>query len=407
MATHVRQSQWVRMLLVGVFALGALAACGKKEGTAQDGGTGKANAESTAMETKRSEPPRPVRTIVVGATAMGDAQFLPGEVRPRHEQRLGFRVGGKIATRKVEVGDIVKAGQVLATLDSQDVLPQIQAQAAQLASARANTKFQQSDLQRQQELRDKGFISAAAIQRQELGADTAVAQEQAAASVLANAQNALKFQTLRADRAGVVIGIDAEVGSVVSSGQSVVRIAQLGEKEVLVNVPERSVSSLRDARGIAVEIDALGAKPFAAKLRELAPTADAASRTYPARLTLNDPNDEVKLGMSANVRLDLGQAQVLVIPLTAIISRDGQARVWVVDPTTQTVRSVEITTGAMAQDGIVVSKGLAPKDIVVTAGANLLVQGQKVLMPASASTPPAVAPAAAPVAAPTETGAKK
>ncbi len=366
-----------RLTFLAIALLAALnAGCAKKPEEAT-----KVNAAG-AVE----EPARPVRSIVVGRADLGEALHLPGEIKARHEQRLGFRVGGKIATRSVEVGQLVKAGTVLATMDAADVMPQINAQAAQLEVAKVNTQFQISDLQRQQELRDKGFISAAAIQRQQTTADSARAQEQAASSTLANARNALAFQTLRADRAGVVIGVDAEAGSVVAAGQSVVRLAQTGEIEVAVNVPERSVNALRTAKSLDIAIDAIPGKFFTGTLRELAPSADPVTRTFPARLTVNASDADIKLGMTATVRATLNTNQALVVPLSAIATRDGQQKVWVVDAA-QTVQPVPITTGAIVGEGITVASGLNPGQRVVTAGANLLIAGQKVRVLESANAP--------------------
>jgi membrane fusion protein, multidrug efflux system len=370
---------FLTITVLAVFAAG----CGKKPEE-----SAKVNAAG-AVE----EPTRPVRSIVVGRAEMGEALHLPGEIKARHEQRLGFRVGGKIATRSVEVGQIVKAGTILATMDAADVMPQINAQAAQLEVAKVNTQFQISDLQRQQELRDKGFISAAAIQRQQTTADSARAQEQAAASTLANARNALAFQTLRADRPGVVIAVDAEAGSVVAAGQSVVRLAQTGEIEVAVNVPERSVNALRDAKSLDIVIDAIPGKVYSGTLRELAPSADPVTRTFPARLAIKASDAEIKLGMTATVRATLNSNQVLVVPLSAIATRDGQQKVWVVDAA-QAVQPVAITTGAIVGESITVASGLNPGQRVVTAGANLLVAGQKVRVLESATTATAPIPAA-------------
>jgi RND family efflux transporter MFP subunit len=333
------------------------------------------------------EAVRPVRTIVVNSGNVADAMFLPGDVRARYEQRLGFRVGGKLASRKVEVGDVVKVGHVLATLDSQDVAPQINAQAAQLEAAKANTKLQTSDLARQQELREKGFISAAAMQRQEFNAESARAQERAAAATLSNAQNALAFQTLRADRAGVVVAVEAEVGSVLGAGQTVVRIAQSGEREVVVNVPERAVGKLQEGKAFSALVEAAGKSMVNVKLRELAPSADPISRTYAARFTLVEPNDAIKLGMTATVRIDGEAARAIVVPVAAIVTRDGQPRVWVVDPN-MSVTAVNVTTGALTPEGIVVRSGLSDGQRVVVAGANLLVPSQKVRLEAvSVPTP--------------------
>lgn len=360
-------------------ALVALSACSKS------GETAPATAPASAASTK-IEPPRPVRTIRIAADALDDALILPAEVRPRHEQRLGFRVGGKIAQRLVEVGQAVKVGQTLAVMDSADVLPAIAAQRAQVEAARTDEALQQAELKRIGELRDKGFVSGAAYERQDALTQAAAARHAAARSQLAQVGNGLAFQTLRADRAGVVVGIDAEVGSVVAAGQSVVRIAQVGEKELLIAVPERSVQALKAAKRIAAVADAVHGKTYDATLRELAPSADAASRTYAARLAIRDADDALAWGMSAAVRIGLSDRPVIVVPNSALYTRDATPRVWVVDAATQTVQPVAVTLGASRDEGVVITQGLKGGDIVVTAGANLLQPGQKVrLVDAAAS----------------------
>ena len=375
------------LLLALLMGAVIIAGCGKKEDSNAATAQTPAHSAKDAKDAK-AEPPRPVRFMQVGMSSLSDISYLPGEVRPRFEQRYGFRVPGKIARRLVDVGQDVKAGQVLAVLDSQDVLPAINAQAAQVEVARTDYKLQVSEMKRQQELRDKGFVSGAALERQGATTDAADARVKAALSQLANAQNGLSFQTLRADKAGVVIAVDAEAGSVVAAGQSVVRVAQFGAKEIVVNVPERAVGSLKTAKGFAAHFDALPGKLYAATLRELAPAADSASRTYTARLSIINADEALKLGMSATVRLDLGEAQAIVVPNTALYTRDNRTRVWLVDRASETVRAVEIKTGDSTNDGISVIEGLKPGDLVVTAGANLLQAGQKVRLldaPAAAS----------------------
>lgn len=379
-----------------------ISACGnKEEAKAADGGAPKP--EVTAG---KADAPRPVRTMQAGISSLADVNYLPGEVRPRYEQRYGFRVPGKIARRLVDVGQEVKAGQVLAVLDSADVLPAINAQAAQVEVARTDLNLQQSELKRQKELRDKGFVSGAALERQVAATEAADARVKAAQSQLANAQNGLAFQTLKADRDGVVVGVDAEAGSVVAAGQSVVRVAQLGEKELLVNVPERAVALMKQATGFMAHLDAVPGKLYSAKLRELSPAADAASRTYTARLSITNADDALKLGMSATVRLDLAATQAIVVPNTALYTRDSTPRVWVVDRSSETVRAIDVKLGESTADGVAITAGLKPGDIVVTAGANLLLPGQKVrlLEPPPVAAVPAAAATATASAAPANAG---
>ena len=379
-------NQKATLLLALTLASAMVAACGKKDET-------KTEATTTAKTAGKSELPRPVRFMQVGMSSLSDISYLPGEVRPRYEQRYGFRVPGKISRRAVDVGQEVKAGQVLAVLDSQDVLPAINAQAAQVEVARTDFVLQQSELKRQQELRDKGFVSGAALERQAATTAAADARVKAARSQLASAQNGLNFQTLRADKAGVVVAIDAEAGSVVTAGQSVLRVAQLGEKELVVNVPEREVGLMKKARGFAAHFDAIPGKIFAATLRELSPAADAASRTYTARLSIANADDAVKLGMSATVRLDLGEAQAIIVPNTALYTRDNATHVWLVDRASETVKAVDVKVGESTNDGVAIVSGLKPGDLVVTAGANLLLAGQKVrLLDAPTTTTASAAP---------------
>lgn len=363
-----------RLGLVTSVTLGlalVLGACSRTEG-------GAAAASKAGDAQAKTEAPRPVRTMRLAAGAADDALILPAEVRPRFEQRLGFRVGGKIAQRLVDVGQSVKPGQTLAVMDAADVMPAIAAQRSQVEAARTDEALQQAELKRVRELRDNGFVSAAALDRQDALTQAAVARHAAARSQLAQVNNGLTFQTLRADRAGVVVGVDAEVGSVVAAGQTVLRIAQSGEKEFAVAVPERSVAALKSARGIVAKADAVPDKIYQATLRELAPSADPASRTYAARLSIRNADDALAWGMSAAVRIALGDTPSLVVPNSALYTRDATPRVWVVDAASQTVQPVAVTLGASRDDGVVVTQGLKGGEIVVTAGANLLQAGQKV-----------------------------
>lgn len=387
------------LALVISTALVTTTGCSKKEDVAPT--------VTAAAPNSKPELPRPVRFMQVGMSSLSDISYLPGEVRPRFEQRYGFRVAGKIARRLVDVGQEVKVGQVLAVLDSQDVLPAINAQAAQVEVAKTDFKLQQSEAKRQQELRDKGFVSGAALERQVATTEVADARVKAALSQLSSAQNGLNFQTLRADKAGVVIAVDAEAGSVVAAGQSVLRVAQLGEKEIIINVSERSVGLIKSAKGFAAHFDALPGKLYAAQLRELSPAADAASRTYTARLSIINADDAVKLGMSATVRMALSDAQAMVIPNTALYTRDNATRVWLVDRATETVRAVEIKTGESTNEGIAVLTGLKPGDLVVTAGANLLQPGQKVRLIDAPAARVATAAVAAPASAPAPAAGKE
>ncbi|HYF59783.1 MAG TPA: efflux RND transporter periplasmic adaptor subunit [Burkholderiaceae bacterium] len=342
------------------------------------------------------EPPRPVRTVVVSARSGSVALQLPGEVRPRIESRLGFRVGGKLAQRTVSVGDAVSPGQVLARLDPTDLAPAVQAQQAQLVAARTDRDLAAVELDRLRNLRGQNYISQASLDRQQAAHDAAVARTQAAEAQLLQARNALDFQVLRADAAGVVTAIEAEPGQVVTAGQPVVRVARTGEREIAVNVPEGALALARSNREWAVVVPALGGRTLAGRLRELSPISDPASRTYPARLSVSGDLDGLALGMTAVVQALRTTEAEFVLPLSALHSRDGQPRVWRVDPATGTVEPVEVRTAGLLDDAVRVTGGLSAGDRIVTAGANLLVAGQPVRlldapMPSAAAAPAPVA----------------
>lgn len=362
--------------LATVLIILALSACSKKE----------ESSPANSAKTGPAEVVRPVNTIQITLGNVGGDLYLPADVRPRFEQRYAFRVNGKIAQRKVEVGQTVSAGQILAVMDSSDVMPAIAAQTAQVEAAKTDVTLQQAEFKRVQELSGKGFLSTAALDRQKASTDAALARLKAAQSQLASVQNSLTFQTLKADKAGIVTSVEADASAVVAAGQTVVRVAQLGEKELVVSVPEKQIKALREATQIIAVSDAVSGKVYGAKLRELAPTADPASRTYLARLSILNPDENLRLGMSASVRIGLGQQQSITVPNTALYTRDNVARVWVVDKATETVRAVEVQLGASTDSGVVITQGLKVGDVVVTAGANLLLQGQKIRLLGSAPT---------------------
>lgn len=347
----------------------------------------------------KEEPPRPVRTVVVEPSARDDAVSWPAEIRPRIEIRYGFRVAGKLAERRVSVGDRVRSGQVLARLDPQDAAPAVAAAQASLDAMRVDVSLQAAELARVRELKERNFISQASLDRQQAAHDAALSRERAAAAQLVQARNAVEFQTLRADSDGIVVGVDAEAGQVVAAGQAVIRVAKAGEVEALVNVPERDVANARAARAWRVVVPAAGDRALEARVREISPVSDPASRTFPMRLTLSGHLAGVELGMSAVASAGGGAGDVVALPIAALYTQDAQSRVWVVDPATLTVRAVAVRTAGLAGDTVRIADGLKRGDRVVTAGANLLVAGQKVKLleapagaagaaPASNAAPP-------------------
>lgn len=327
--------------------------------------------------------PRMVRTQVLVQQRLSHELELPAEVRPRIEIAYGFRVGGKIAQRKVSVGDQVKAGQSLARLDPQDVRPAIDAARAALEAGRTELALAESDLERTVELQAQGYVSKGQFDRQQAAVDAARARLAQAQAGLTTARTNARFQDLRADAAGVVTAVQAEAGQVVAAGQAVVRVAPLGEFELLVNVPEAELGAIRAIEHWQARLPALAERRFEARLRELSPLADPASRSYAMRLSILGDTEGVALGMSAVVSALRAGEQGIIVPLAALLAQDGEPGVWLVRAD-HTVTRVPVAIGEARGEGVRVHSGLEAGQRIVVAGASLLHEGQKIRFDESA-----------------------
>lgn len=319
--------------------------------------------------------PKLVKALKVGAGATALEQHYSGEIRARHEATLGFRVGGKIVARLVDVGAHVKAGQPLARLDPAD---------AQLAAtqAEANLTLASAELQRTQELRARHFISQAALDAKDTAARAAATQAQLA-------KNQAAYTTLVADTAGVVVAVLAEPGQVVAAGQGVFRVARDGAREVAIDIPEARIAGLKVGTSATAQLWAGAAgKTYRAVLRELAPAADPATRTFAARVALAEAaasaNHELALGLTATVRFAPADDEKIIVPLAAILQRGDQATVWIVGADgAVSQRAIDIERYSDA--GAVLNGGLQPGERIVAAGAFRLAAGEKVRIAAESA----------------------
>ena len=337
------------------------------------------------------EEVRPVRTLTVAPKSTTALAEFAGDVRPRVETRAGFQVPGRVTQRLVEVGQAVKSGQPLATIDAQDYRLAAEASAAGLTAAKVDRDQQRADYQRFEELQHKGFISQADLDRRKASLDAAEARYLQAQASAQSSGNQAGYSVLRAPHDAVVIGVDAEVGQVVTAGQSVIRLARTGEKEVLIGIPEQQLALLQGVSDVQVRLWAGGA-PIAGRVRELAPVADPATRTFPARIALINPPSAVALGMTATVTFATPIAQpIITVPLQALQAESGATHAWLVDPGTQTVRRTRVQIVNVAGNEIVIGEGLKAGDVVVIAGVHQLKEGQKVRLLAEATqlAPPA------------------
>lgn len=349
-----------------------------------------------AKEHQVVEVVRPVRTMTVAAERADLLAEFSGEVRPRHESRLGFRVGGKIVRRLVDVGAQVKKGQVLAQLDPQDLKLAEAAARSNVAAAVSQYELATADLARYRDLRAKHFISQAELERRQAAHDSALAQLDAVRAQSNIQGNQAEYAALRADADGVITAVEAEAGQVVSSGQTVVRLAQTAEKEIAIGVPEDKVDAVRAAKRVEVSLWAAPGRTSAGRIREIAPAADPATRTYAVRVAVADPPAGMRWGMTAKVRFSAQTPAPLIrVPLSALLREGDQTVVWVLDPKSSTVHSVPVTIAGPNGNDALLGNGLAPGQVVVTAGAHLLLEGQKVRLLSDEPPRPAAAPATA------------
>jgi membrane fusion protein, multidrug efflux system len=325
------------------------------------------------------EPVRAVKVSTVGLADMQSGSEFSGEVRPRIESRLGFRVAGKLIRRPVELGQTVKAGQLLAQLDPQDYQLAATAASAQLSAAATNRDLALADYKRYKDLRDQNFISGAELERRDATLKAAQAQWNQAKAQMSSQGNQAAYTSLTADVAGVVTAISAEPGQVVAAGTPVVQIAQDGPRDVVFSVPEDKVALMQ--HGSAVDVKVWASKSvLKATVREVAASADPVTRTYLVKVAL-EGKDTLPLGSTVSVvpqALDRAGVQVIKLPTSALVQSGKATAVWVVEPASMTVKLQPIEVATADGNAVVVASGLQPGMQVVTAGVHVLSPGQKI-----------------------------
>ena len=327
------------------------------------------------------EPVRAVRTVIVNTGTAGLTAEYAADIRARVESRLSFRVGGKLLARRVNLGDAVKPGQVLAQLDPQDLVLGRSAADAAMVAARANRDQMGADYKRYIDLHQQGFISAAELERRDNMFKAAQAQLDQAKAQFSAQGNQAGYAQLVADVAGVVTAVDAEPGMVVAAGTPIVRVAVDGSRDVVFSVPEDKVGALRAAAAVPgalkVRLWGTGQPLYEASLREVAAAADPATRTFLVKADAG--KIDAKLGQTATVVLAQPQAAAVIkLPLEAVLQQQGKAAVWVLDVATMTVKPQPVTVAGAEGNEVVISTGLSAGQEVVVAGVHVLTPGQKV-----------------------------
>lgn len=325
------------------------------------------------------EPVRAVKLLTVGASGLSVQSEYAAEVRARIESRLGFRVAGKLILRQAEAGQRVQAGQVLAQIDPQDYQLAAQAAQAQLSAAQTQRDVSLAELRRYEGLRAQNFISSAELERREAtfkAADASLTQAKAQAQAQANQA---AYARLQATTAGVVTGVEAEVGQVLAAGQPVVRLAHDGPRDAVFAVPEQVVASLKIGQSMTATLVSTG-QLLKGRVREVGASADPVTRTFTVKLAL-DNSDKLPLGSTLNVQaavLAAAQPQAIKLPTTALRQEGTATAVWLLDEANMTVRSQTVQLGVVDGNQVAVTSGLQAGQKVVAAGVHVLSPGQKV-----------------------------
>ena len=322
---------------------------------------------------------RLVRTLVVNPTALGEDRHAIGEVKPRYESDLSFRVGGKVLSRLVDVGAGVKKGDTLATLDTQDYQNRLRSAEADVHSAEAAFIEAQGTEARKAKLLKDGWTPQANY-------DSALSALRASDAKLIVAKanrdlirDQLNYTELKADFDGVITAVGAEAGQNVNAGQMVVKLARPDGKDGVFNIAETAFTEM-SSNPIEVLVWPLSNPELAVEgvVREISPVADPATRTYTVKVTLKNPPPQLRFGMSIGGRLKGEAALAVTLPLSALIEKNGAPAVWVLDQHSSSLTLRSITVARYEANTVVVAGGLTKGDIVVTAGVNTLTVGQKV-----------------------------
>jgi RND family efflux transporter MFP subunit len=335
---------------------------------------------AAACHREAPSPPEPrlVRTIVVSGAQSGAFANYTGEIKARYETDLSFQVGGKIVSRSVDAGAFVKQGAVLAQLDQTDQRVSVEGARSAVAAARAELERAKTEEARYRDLLERGLTTRASYLQQQTAVKTGQSKLEQATSELQLNEQRLAYTTLRADHDGVVTRLYAEVGGVVASGQRVLSVARPEQLEAVFDVPDGRVDEIRGVKAVRVALLSDPSAQYDSTIREIAPMADAATRTYQIKAAIASESAHLRLGTSVTVAVpESGSATAVALPATALFQQDHGPAVWIVrDDLTLELRPVNVAR--YESDSVLLSSGVSTGERVVTAGVHRLGAGEHV-----------------------------
>jgi len=323
------------------------------------------------------EPIRPVLSMTVEPQAP-TASTVTGTVEPRYKADLSFRVLGRLIARPVHVGDMVKQDQVVAAIDPAALELAMRAASADVSRSQAQLTNATGTESRQRTLLETDATTKATLETAEQSRAAAQASVVKAQSNLVKAREQLGYAQLKADFAGIVTAVNAEVGQVVSPGQSVVTVARPDIREAVIDVGDEVAGALQPGTPFTIRLEVNPAISAAGKVREIAPRADATTRTRRIRITIDNPPETMRLGTTVTATLDAERKTVIKLPSSAVLEQNDKSFVWLVDEASKTVTRQEITIARSEDGSIRATGGLEAGQRVVTAGVHSLKDGQSV-----------------------------
>jgi RND family efflux transporter MFP subunit len=329
-------------------------------------------------EVEAPPPVRIVRTITVEAPREAADISFTGHIEAQDLVSLSFRVGGRLAERSVGVGTTVRGGDVVARLDPENELNELRSARAALAAAQGGLRRAENQLDRQRHLLERNVTSPAEFEAAEQGRTAAQAQVDAARARVKSSEDIVGFTTLKADAPGVVTRIGAEPAEVVAAGRMIVQIAKRDGRDAVFEVPADMARTLLLDAPVHVALSGDTAVTASGRVREVAPQADPVTRTFRVRVGLADPPQSLRLGTTVSGTIRGSEASAIAVPATALTRSGQDIGVWVVDPRSHTVSLRKLDVLSADPATALVGNGLTLGDIIVTAGASLLKNGQQV-----------------------------
>lgn len=323
-------------------------------------------------------PTRPVRTLAVDNPVGGVLIKHTGEIRPHEESQLSFRIDGRILSRPVDVGDKLKAGQTIATLEPRNNENQVRSAQAELAGAVSSERLAALNFRRLQSLLKTGAIAQAQVDEARVNLEVAAAKRVSAQSNLKIAQEQLGYTRLVAPSDGVVTSVNLNPGQTVSAGQGVVTLSLNQGVDAVFDVPEAILYSNLSDNKVKIALLSDPSVVTEGVIRDVNPQADKQTRTWRVRVSLSNPPEKMALGATVQGSIVIPGQAAFVLPASAMTRDGADPAVLIVQPDTLTLALRKVNVIRYSSEDVFIADGLKPGDKVVIAGVSKLQPGEKV-----------------------------